>query len=153
MQAAADSLGFRLIGHRNLNVGGAMQVIKHGDFVYVAHVGVSPLALSILDCSDPTSPRLVRQIEHLPNTHSHKVQIVGNVMIQNCEEPYVGEPSADPPPTTGLAVYNLDEARLPARAQARRSRRRPYQSTLNGNLGLHHIVSNDSGAMYVASHV
>ena len=104
MQAAADSSGFRLVGHHDLGGhGDAMQVIKHGDYVYVAHVGVSPLALSILDCSDPSSPRLVRQIEHLPNTHSHKIQIVGDVMIQNAEVPYFGEVGAEPKPTTGCA--------------------------------------------------
>jgi hypothetical protein len=73
MQAAADNSGFRLVGHHDLGGhGDAMQVIKHGDHAYVAHVGISPLALSILDCSDPANPRLARQIEHLPNTNSHR---------------------------------------------------------------------------------
>src|SRR5919202_6356301 len=103
MQAAADVQGFRLIGHSDLNgVGDAMQVIKRGDYVYVAHVGLSPLALTILDCSDPTNPRVVRQTEHAPNTHNHKVQIVGNVLIQNSEVPYFGKLTDEPKPITGL---------------------------------------------------
>ena len=110
MQAAADTLNMRLIGHNDLNgYGDAMQVVKKGDYVYVAHVGLSPLALTILDCSDPTNPRVVRQIEHPPNTHNHKVQIVGNVLIQNSEVPYFGQVTADPAPVTGLVIYHLDD--------------------------------------------
>jgi hypothetical protein len=110
MQASADAQGFRLIGHSDLNGhGDAMQVVKKGDFVFVAHVGASPLALTILDVSDPTCPRVVRQLERPANTHCHKVQIAGNVLIQNAERSYVGKVTDDPPPVTGLYVYTLDD--------------------------------------------
>lgn len=47
---AADALGFTLLGHNDLGGhGDAFQAMRHGDHVYVGHVGASPAALSILD--------------------------------------------------------------------------------------------------------
>src|SRR5438309_8613558 len=89
LQADSYAADTRLIAHHDLNGhGDGMQLVKHGHFLYVAHLGTSSMALSILDCSDPANPTLVRQIEHPANTHRHKVQIVGNVLIQNSEVPY-----------------------------------------------------------------
>ncbi len=49
----------RLIGHHDLNGhGDGMQVLKHGRYVYLAHLGTSPMALSILDAADPSRPAL-----------------------------------------------------------------------------------------------
>ena len=82
MQAQCDTENTRLIGHHDLDGSGdGMQVIKYGQYAYVAHVGKSQMALSILDVSDPSDPRLLRQIPRPPNTHNHKVQIVANTPI------------------------------------------------------------------------
>src|SRR5439155_1039484 len=90
-------------------VGDAMQIVKKDNFVYVAHVGYNDLALSILDVADPENPKLVRQIPKSKNAHSHKVQIVGNILIQNSEYiPYVKRADSHPP-ETGVIVYNLDD--------------------------------------------
>jgi hypothetical protein len=86
-----------------------MQVIKVGDFVYVAHVGSSDAALTILDVSDVESPKVVRQLQHPPNTHNHKVQIVGNTLIQNSEWISYVPSSGDAKPITGVNVYRLDD--------------------------------------------
>lgn len=110
MQAESETWNCRLVGHHNLNGhGDGMQLVKVGPYVYVAHLGTSDMALSILDCSDPSDPRLVRQLPHPPNTHRHKVQIVGNVLIQNNEQ--VAFPNAVPgvPAVTGIDVFNLDD--------------------------------------------
>ena len=110
MQAECDTRNTRLIGHHDLDGSGdGMQVIKYGQFAYVAHVGKSKMALSILDVSDPANPRLLRQIAHPPNTHNHKVQIVGNTLIQNSE--YISYLAKTGPedPVTGLNVYNIDD--------------------------------------------
>ena len=86
MRAACVTQNTRLIGHHDLDGSGdGMPVIKYGRFAYVAHVGKSKMALSILDVSDPVNPRLLRQVPRPPNTHNHKVQIVGNTLIQNSE--------------------------------------------------------------------
>lgn len=114
MQAESLTANTRLIGHHDLGGhGDGMQVIKYGQFAYVAHVGTSPMALSILDVADPENPRLVRQLPHPPNTHNHKVQIVGNTLIQNSETISYIPKTGPEPPVTGVNVYNLDDPTAP----------------------------------------
>ena len=110
MQAVSYTENTRLVGHHDLDGSGdGMQIIKYGQYAYVAHVGKSKMALSILDVSDPSNPKLVRQLPHPPNTHNHKVQIVGNTLIQNSEYiSYLGK-SGPEEPVTGLNVYNIDD--------------------------------------------
>jgi hypothetical protein len=108
MRAGAEASGLRLLGHHDLaGHGDGMQVAKRGDVVYVAHLGTSPMALSILDCSDPGAPRLLRQLPHPPGTHRHKVQIAGDLLLQNSERPYFAPTQPDPAPVTGLCVFDL----------------------------------------------
>lgn len=105
----ADVRGFTLVAHHDLGGhGDGFQVIRRDHLVYVAHLGESPMALSILDVSEIDAPRLVRQIEHPPNTRCHKVQIAGDVLIQNNELPYWAR-GADPVPVTGLTVYDVSD--------------------------------------------
>lgn len=115
MQAESDADNVRLIGHHDLNGhGDGMQLLKVGQYVYLAHLGTSEMALSILDCADPSSPRVVLQMPHPTNTHRHKVQIVGNTLIQNNEVPYFMVRDADPsasatPSVTGISIFNIDD--------------------------------------------
>ena len=89
IQAKSESWNVRLVGHNDLNGhGDGMQLLKNGRYVYLAHLGTSPMALTILDASDPADPKVVRQMPHPNNTHAHKVQIAGDIMIQNQERPY-----------------------------------------------------------------
>ncbi|MBI3000102.1 MAG: hypothetical protein HYY46_16870 [Deltaproteobacteria bacterium] len=52
---------------------------------------VMATAPTIVDAEDPADPPVVRQIPHPPNTHAHKVQNVGDILIQNQERPYFGK--------------------------------------------------------------
>jgi hypothetical protein len=107
--AEADVEGFEILAHHDLSGhGDGFQVIRRDRYVYVAHLGVSPMALSILDVSDATRPRLLRQLEHPENTRCHKVQLAGNVLIQNNELPYWAK-DAVPAPRTGLSVYDVSD--------------------------------------------
>ena len=112
LQAESYAADTRLIGHHDLNGhGDGMQLLKVGRYAYVAHLGTSPMALTILDCEDPANPKLIRQIPHPPNTHRHKVQTAGNVLIQNSEVPYFqrGKYETDDKPITGLCVFDLTD--------------------------------------------
>ena len=110
MAARCMTENTRLIAQSDLNgCGDGMQIIKVGDFVYVAHVGSSDKALTILDCSDVENPKVVRQLTHPPSTHNHKVQIVGNVLIQNSEWISYVPTSGNAKPVCGVNVYNLDD--------------------------------------------
>ena len=58
IQAKSESWNVRLIAHHDLNGhGDGMQLLKHGRYIYLAHLGTSPMALSIFDVSDPADPK------------------------------------------------------------------------------------------------
>src|ERR687898_1195933 len=111
LQAKSESWNVRLIGQHDLNGhGDGMQLLKNGRYVYVAHLGTSPMALSIVDAADPIDPRVVRQLPHAPNTHSHKVQIAGDILIQNQERPYFDRNLSDNTPNeAGIKIYNREK--------------------------------------------
>jgi hypothetical protein len=58
--------------------------LKDG-FAFVAHMGESRVGTSVVDVSDPSHPRVVTQLETPVGTHSHKVQVVGDVLLVNYE--------------------------------------------------------------------
>lgn len=69
-----------------LELGGAGQVYIDGNYAYLGYM-YGPEGTTILDISDPEKP------EHLstlmldnPQTHSHKVRAVGDIMIVNSEQ-------------------------------------------------------------------
>jgi hypothetical protein len=110
MQAESETWNTRLIAHHDLNGNGdGMQLVKVGRWLYVAHVGTSEQALSVLDCADPENPQLVRQLPCPPNTHRHKVQVVGNVLIQNNEHVVYTNKYPDVKPVTGIDVFTIDD--------------------------------------------
>ncbi len=75
----------RRLGH--LDLPGAGQVTVSGHHAYVGHIpNKENLGTSILDISDPRNPRVVATITlDDPTSHSHKVRVVGDVMIVNHE--------------------------------------------------------------------
>lgn len=105
-----DVLNMRLIGHNDIGGrGDCMHINVVGGYAYVAHMGENGIGTSILDVSDPSTPRLVKQLMVPPYTHSHKVQIVGDVLLVNYEQYGRGGKGV-----TGLKVFDvskLDEPR------------------------------------------
>jgi hypothetical protein len=75
----------RRLGH--IDLAGAGQVTVAGSHAYVGHIpNKSHLGTSIIDISDPSNPRVVATItldDH--DSHSHKVRVVGDIMIVNHE--------------------------------------------------------------------
>jgi hypothetical protein len=74
----------RRIGH--LDIPGGGQVVVENGYAYVGHMK-PPHGTSIIDVSDPASPRVVAQIT-LPDSysHTHKVRVVGDLMYVNVEQ-------------------------------------------------------------------
>jgi hypothetical protein len=109
----ASGSGLRLLAHHDLGGhGDGMQVIRHGDALYVGHTGTSGMGTTILDVADPARPVLVSQWRAPERTHTHKVQAAGGLLLVNHEKfPYraamTGQFSA------GLAVYRLDDPLRP----------------------------------------
>lgn len=113
VRAVASSHGLRTLSRHDLGgKGDGMQVMREGDVVYVGHMGTTGAGTSILDVSDPGAPELVAQWSAPQNTHTHKVQVAGGLLLVNHERfPYRDAPPG--PFSAGLAVYRLDDPRAP----------------------------------------
>ena len=109
-----EQRGLELVGHTDLDgKGDGMQIMRDGDVLYVGHMGDFGVGTSVVDVSDVSRPRVVRQIGVPRGTHSHKVQLAKGLLLANHEQyPYrVGAPES-----TGLLVYDVTrDARDPRR--------------------------------------
>ena len=82
-----ETWNMRLVGHTDMNGhGDGMHINLKDGFAFVAHMGDSRVGTSIVDVSDPTKPRVVNEIHTPAGTHSHKVQIVGDILVVNNEK-------------------------------------------------------------------
>src|SRR5216110_1830448 len=83
----AGTLAHRVRRLAHLDVAGAGQVTVAGNHAYVGHIpNKDRLGTTIIDVADPYHPRVVATITlDDPDSHSHKVRVVGDVMIVNHE--------------------------------------------------------------------
>jgi hypothetical protein len=132
-----DSLGFTLIGHSDLDGhGDGMQVMPLGEALYVGHFGPSGMGTSILDISDPGTPRLVRQWAAPPGSHTHKVQVADGLLLVNHELF-----RSEGPAPVGVAIYELSDPFDPQRIG--------FFDT--GGRGVHRIVYEGGRYAYVSA--
>jgi len=104
-----DARNMRLIGHNDMDGrGDCMHINVVDGYAYVAHMGENGIGTSILDVHDPAAPRLVNQLMVPPYTHSHKVQIVGDVLLVNYEQYGRGGKGV-----TGLKVFDISKREQP----------------------------------------
>src|SRR5512138_3039474 len=70
-----------------LDIPGAGQVFLAGTRAFVGHVpNPQNIGTTILDVADPRKPRILSQIMmDDPDSHSHKVRAVGDIMLVNHE--------------------------------------------------------------------
>jgi len=108
-----EARGLELVGHTDLDgKGDGMQIMRNGDVLYVGHMGDFGVGTSVVDVADLTRPRVIRQIPVPQGTHSHKVQLAGDLLLANHEQyPYrVGVPES-----SGLLVYDVSTPADPRR--------------------------------------
>ena len=69
-----------------LDIEGGGQVVVHGGHAFIGHME-PPHGTTIVDVSNPAQPRIVARIT-LPDmhSHSHKVRVMGDLMIVNSEQ-------------------------------------------------------------------
>lgn len=95
----------QLNGHGN----GAQVVVRRKGKKYHAFVGhMKDMGTSILDVTVPDEPELIAQLPIPPNTHSHKVRVVGDVMMVNYERRGEGKP-----PNSGLKFFDISKIDAP----------------------------------------
>jgi hypothetical protein len=135
--ATREALHLELVGHSDLDgCGDGMQIMRHRDALYVGHHGPSGMGTSVLDVSDITTPRLVRQIPASKGTHSHKVQVADGLLLAN-EESFGGGDEF----SAGMIVYDVSEPLDPKRIGY-------FQS---GGLGVHRIVYTGGRYAYMSA--
>lgn len=104
----AEVWNVRVVGHSDLGgPGDGMHVQLKDGFAFVGHMGES--GTSILDVRDPSDPRLVARIPAAANTHAHKVQVQGDLMVTNREL----IPRRQPPNEAGLVVHDVSDPTRP----------------------------------------
>lgn len=92
--------------------GAAMQLLVQDGYAYIGHVGKSRIGTSIVDVRDPRHPQLVARLPVPLGTHSHKVQLNGDVLYVNYErnwneKPHPGHWKA------GLGIFDIRDPREP----------------------------------------
>ncbi|MFN0073530.1 MAG: LVIVD repeat-containing protein [Chloroflexota bacterium] len=107
-----ETWNMRLVGHTDMNGhGDGMHINLKDGFAFVGHMGDSRVGTSIVDVSDPTAPRVVNEILTPPGTHSHKVQIVGDLLVVNNERN--PEEREAPEWAHGLRLFDVSKADRP----------------------------------------
>lgn len=115
LPAVREAHNMRLVGHSNLGgKGDGMHVNVVNGRAYVGHMGHTDAATSVVDVSDPRQPRMVNQLPRRPGTHSHKVQIVDDILLVNHERnPWEPQTTAGATWSAGVEVFSLRDPDQP----------------------------------------
>jgi len=95
-----------------MEVPGGGQIVMKGTTAFVGHQH-GPDGTTILDIADPRQPKVVSKlmVSH-PMSHSHKVRVVGDLMVVNSEiEPGKGDRLAYP--DGGFRIYDIKDRANP----------------------------------------
>jgi len=112
----AEAKDVELVGHLDIEGGGMVDV--HNGIAYIGHME-PPFATSILNVSDPASPKILSRIKALPRTHSHKARACGNTLIINYEQysesmaGYVFDTLFRKPEKLGLGIFDVSDPTKP----------------------------------------
>jgi hypothetical protein len=95
-----------------MEIPGGGQIVIQGKYAYVGHQHL-PDGTTILDISDPRRPKVVGKLMTAhPWSHSHKVRVVGDLMVVNSEiEPGVGDRATYP--DGGFRLYDIKDPTNP----------------------------------------
>lgn len=104
-----DAHQMRLVGHTTLGgAGDGMQINIKDGYAYFGHQARG--GTSIIDVRDPRTPTVVGNIPTAPNTHSHKVQVLGDILLVNRERlPAKLGGRMDQRWAAGLSVFDISD--------------------------------------------
>jgi hypothetical protein len=136
-----EQWNMRLLGHCDLGgMGDGMHVALKGAYAFCGHMADG--GTSIVDIRDPDDPRLVGRIPAPANTHSHKVEIVGNTMLVNRErlpDRLGGDYSRSW--TAGVSFYDVEDPAKP----------REIGFWSSGGIGVHRMTYWEEPYAYVTA--
>ena len=93
----------RVISKTKIASEGAGQIIVDNKTAFIAHMVNE--GITIVDVKDPLAPRVLSKVASAPlMSHSHKVQVSGNIMIANNEK----QPRKDPW-KAGIRIYDISD--------------------------------------------
>jgi hypothetical protein len=95
-----------------MEIPGGGQIVIDGKYAYIGHQH-RPHGTTILDISDPRKPETLSTLmTNHPSSHSHKVRIVGDLMVVNSEfEP--GSGRREEYPDGGFRIYDIKDRSHP----------------------------------------
>jgi hypothetical protein len=103
-----EARNVRLVGHCPMDWrGDGMHINLKDGYAFFAHMGDFGIGTSIVDVRDPSAPRLVKQMPVPAGLHSHKVQIVGDILLVNYEQYRGGKAQG------GLKVFDVSRPTEP----------------------------------------
>lgn len=102
--------GLRVISRTRYGPMGAGQVLVHRGYAYIAPM--RDVGTTIVDVRDPRAAKVVAQFSVPANTHAHKVQVAGDLMVINHEKlpQYQGADFS-----AGVGVYDVRDPAAPRR--------------------------------------
>lgn len=102
-----------IVGHIDLGgKGDCMHVNVVDGVAYVGHMGYNDLGTSIIDVSNPSRPELITQILRPKGTHTHKVQVVGDLLLVNHERNR-GDIEDPTEWSAGMAIFDVSDPAKP----------------------------------------
>lgn len=114
---------------------GAGQIIVDNKIAYVAHLIHE--GVTLVDVSDPTAPKVLSKVAPPLESHSHKVQVSGNIMICNNERYKKLEPWK-----AGMRVYDVSDPTAP----------RELSFLETGGKGVHRMWFVDGQYAHITAH-
>ena len=95
-----------------MEIPGGGQIVIDGKYAYIGHQH-RPHGTTILDISDPRKPETLSILmANHPSSHSHKVRVVGDLMVVNSEfEP--GSGRREEYPDGGFRIYDIKDRSNP----------------------------------------
>src|SRR5207253_395183 len=108
MTGVASAHGLKQVGYFDCPGGG--QVVVDREVAYIAHMK-APHGTTLVDVSDPASPKQLATLEVPAGTHSHKVRAANDLMLVNRE----AQPAHRPPAGAkgGLGIYDVSDPSRP----------------------------------------
>jgi len=110
---------FRPVGYLDLPGGG--QVVVENGYAYVGHME-PPDGTTIVDVRNPAKMRVVSQVGVPADIHSHKVRVLGDLMLVNYERFPEDDGSHERP--VGVKVFNIADRSRPREVAFFRTRGR-----------------------------